>query len=168
MLIGVLSDTHVLDKSESERLFDKIKTAFQDVELIIHAGDVCTKYFINLLNKISPTEVVCGNSDDETIRNTYPPFKTITIEGVKIGISHESLSLSIIEQENLKIVINGHTHIPAISEDPGVLYLNPGSPTLPRAPPPRKMYQKQRMALSTVIILELTNEFSSAYIYSFK
>lgn len=168
MLIGVLSDTHITEKSESEILFNKIKSAFQDVDMIIHAGDVCTIDFINLLKQISPIEAVCGNSDDATIRNMYPPFKIITLEGTRIGISHESMSPSIIKEENLKIVINGHTHIPSISEEPGVLYLNPGSPTLPRAPPLHEMYQKQRAALPTVIILELNDEFSSAYIYSFK
>jgi putative phosphoesterase len=168
MLIGILSDTHISKDMDFKPLINKLKKAFDGVELIIHAGDVCNIDFIVELEKIAPIEVVCGNSDDNTIRNKYLPFKVLSMNQLKIGISHEEISASLISQEKLNIVISGHTHIPEIREEPSILFLNPGSTTQPKPPPIRKMYQKQRPAMPTVILLEIDKEFSSAYIDSFK
>ena len=88
--------------------------------------------------------------------------------GKNIGLMHDMPSFSFIKQENLDILVTGHTHIPIIKEyyemEHGFLHLNPGSPIQPRAPPLNKRYQVQRRPLPTVIILDLTEEISSAYI----
>ncbi|MHA1339673.1 MAG: metallophosphoesterase family protein [Promethearchaeota archaeon] len=168
MLIGIISDTHIEANMDYYGLMDKLKKAFNEVDLIIHAGDVCNEKFLEDLRKIAPVECVCGNSDDSTIKNKYSPFKIIEIDNVKIGICHEGISESVIKQEDLKIIIQGHTHIPEIKEDKGYLILNPGSTTFPKSPPIKRLYQRQRPPYPSVIILTIEEGISSAYLYSFK
>lgn len=172
MEIGIISDTHLSANTDYTNLFSRLEEAFADVELIIHAGDVSNIKFINDLEKIAQVEAVVGNTDDETIHERFTTFSKIEILGKNIGIMHEIPSFSFIKQEQLNILITGHTHAPIIKEyyelEHGVLHLNPGSPIQPRAPPMNKRYQVQRRPLPTVIILDLTEEISSAYIITLR
>ncbi|MBD3352373.1 MAG: YfcE family phosphodiesterase [Candidatus Lokiarchaeota archaeon] len=167
MHIGIVSDTHVFMKTDFSGLIKRLRQHFGDVDLIIHAGDICTLEFLEALEKVAPVEAVCGNSDDSSIRDKLDFVKFLNIDKFRIGICHNELSPSIIKQENINIVISGHTHIPEIREEPGVLFLNPGSTTFPKSPPLNVKFQKRRVPLPTVIILELDGDISSAFIYSF-
>ncbi|MCP4764212.1 MAG: metallophosphoesterase family protein, partial [archaeon] len=164
--------THLPKNSDYSGLYKKIKEAFADVELIIHAGDVTNIDFITDLEKIAPVKAVCGNVDDSSIRDKFKDFEVFEQYNIKIGISHKQPSMSFLKQENIKILISGHTHVPGIHEHDenghGILLLNPGSPTQPRSPPARKMYSKTRVPQPSVIILDIDEEISSAYIVSFK
>ena len=170
MHIGIISDTHFSRSSDFNGLITKLRNnIFDEVELIIHAGDVTNIAFIKKLEEIAPVEAVCGNVDDSTIYEKYETYKSLKIKNIKIGISHKLPNQSFIEQEKLKIVISGHTHVPSIKENEnGVLLLNPGSPTSPRIPPMNRMYQYQRLATPSVIILNIDDETSSAFIVSFR
>ena len=58
-----------------------------------------------------------------------------------------------------------------IYEKPGILFLNPGSVSLPKSPPVKKssiITYKKRPAVPTVIILNIEDELISVYILSFK
>jgi hypothetical protein len=168
--IGIISDTHFGFKDDFLPLFEKLKQIFKNTDLIIHAGDVTNIEFVKNMEHIAPVDVVCGNMDDYSIQNKYNPFKILNLRK-KIGICHHLPSKSFIEQNNIEIMIFGHTHKPAIYEKPGVLYLNPGSATFPKSPPVKKSsiikYYK-RPAIPSVIILNIEEELISAYILSFK
>lgn len=169
MQIGIISDTHIRVNTDCTELFKKIEHAFEGVDLIIHAGDICDLSFLEHLEEIAPVEAVYGNSDGSKVRKQLESVKILEIEGIKLCISHRKPSLSFLKQEGIKIVVTGHTHAPKIEEHPeGILFLNPGSMTRPRAPPIRKMYRKERPPLPSVLILNIDVEISSAYIYSFK
>ncbi|MHA1820176.1 MAG: metallophosphoesterase family protein [Promethearchaeota archaeon] len=169
MQIGIISDTHLSKNADSSKLMDKIKEIFEGVELIIHAGDVTNKKILDELSEIATVIAVAGNMDDPSIYNMYGSFKIIELFNKRIAISHIEPSISLLKAENIDICVSGHTHVPQIREDPeGILFLNPGSPTQPRTPPPHKMYRYKRKAMPSVIILELDEEYSGAFIYTFK
>ncbi len=172
MEIGIISDTHIKPNMEYTGLLSRLEKAFADVEIILHAGDVTTFKFIEDLEKIAQVEAVVGNVDDSTIHERFSAFSKLEIMGKNIGLIHDIPSFSFIKQEQLDIVVTGHTHIPSIKEyyelEHGFLHLNPGSPLQPRAPPMNKRYQVQRLPLPTVLILDIDEEMSSAYIITLK
>lgn len=157
---GIISDTHVKkndDPSEVKILLDKIKQAFKDVDEILHAGDLSDIYFLNELNKIAPTRCVVGNTDDaDTLEN----FMKFSIGKYNIGLIHvlpDDLE-QFFKENDLHILIYGHTHQPLMKGLPyNVLILNPGSPTRPKAPPPKRGF-KEPIARKTVMTLEIDEE----------
>ncbi|MBN2154759.1 MAG: metallophosphoesterase family protein [Candidatus Lokiarchaeota archaeon] len=172
MEIGIISDTHLDSTANYSGLYKRIEQAFAEVDLILHAGDITNIAFINDLERIAPVEAVAGNVDDSTIHERFATFRKLELYHKNIGLIHIMPSFSFVKQENLDILISGHTHIPLIKEfyelNHGFLYLNPGSPTHPKAPPLNTRYQVQRKPLPTVIILDLDEELSSAYIVTLR
>jgi len=168
--IGIISDTHFGFKDDFLALYEKLNQIFKDTDLIIHVGDVTNIKFIKSMEHIAPVEVVCGNMDDYSIQDKYNSFKVLNL-GRKIGISHQLPSKSFIEQNNIEIMIHGHSHRPEICENQGILFLNPGSASFPKSPPVKKssiITYNKRPAVPTVIILYIEEELISAYILSFK
>jgi putative phosphoesterase len=172
MEIGIISDTHISSTTDYTGLLNKVQKAFAGVELILHAGDVTNIKFVNDLEKITQVEAVIGNMDDETIRKRFQTFNKIEVFSKKIGLIHQMPSFSFVKQEGIDILVTGHTHIPIIQEyfEEGhmFLHLNPGSPMKPRAPPLNKRYLVQRKAMPTVIVLDIDEELSSAYMVTLK
>jgi len=56
MLIGLISDTHIPDRARE--LPEKVIEAFENVELIIHAGDLTSPKVIEELENIAPVMAV--------------------------------------------------------------------------------------------------------------
>lgn len=172
MEIGIISDTHIGPKRDYSGLYRRLEEAFADVELILHAGDVSNIKFITDLERIAQVEAVVGNVDDPTIHERFTSFSKIEVMGKNIGLIHDMPSFSFVKQEKLDILVTGHTHIPTIKEyyelNHGFLHLNPGSPLQPRAPPLNVRYQVQRKPLPTIMILNIDEEISSAYIVTLR
>jgi len=172
MEIGIIADTHLKPNTDYSGLYSRLEEAFVDADLILHAGDVTNIQFINDLERITSIEAVVGNMDDASIHDRFTTFSNIEVMGKNIGLIHDMPSFSFIKQEKLDILVTGHTHVPNIKEyyelEHGFLHLNPGSPLQPRAPPMNKRYQIQRKPLPTVMILNIDEELSSAYIVTLK
>lgn len=127
MKILIVSDTHGRLK-DLESIIDR-----NSFDRIIHCGDSeVDRIFINNL------DIVRGNS---YLDPDYPEVKILNVEGLKILITHGHLYnvynglnslLYIALQEQADIVCFGHTHIPLIIEEEGVLFVNPGSLSRPR------------------------------------
>jgi putative phosphoesterase len=125
-LIGIISDTHgYLDPVA-------LKT-FADADRIIHAGDIGKAEVIENLKKIAPVTVVRGNMDRESWCAKLPAEAVVEADGVSIYILHDLQRINLDPQDaGVKVVISGHSHRPEIIEKKGVLYVNPGSASLPR------------------------------------
>ena len=151
MLIGLISDTHIPDRTKE--MPQKVFEAFSNVDLIIHAGDLTSPRIIEDLEKIAPVVAVQGNMDRA---NGVDLPKSIVIkeEGLKIGVIHGEVYpradsdqlLYIAKELDVDILISGHSHQPKIEQKEGILLLNPGSPVVPR------------LADRTVMILEIKNK----------
>ena len=148
MKIGVISDTH-----GSVQAWEKAYNNYlSKTDLIIHCGDLlyhgprnplpdgykpnelCAIF--NTLDK--PIIFIRGNCDAEVDQMVldYPlesPYAHIFTDRWRILAyhgHHPSLPVKTIARYNL--VLSGHTHLPGIKKENGVVYLNPGSPALPK------------------------------------
>jgi putative phosphoesterase len=156
MKVGVISDTHL--KIFPASLGDSIAKHFEDVDMILHAGDVVE---LGVLDFFSDKEVklVAGNMDSWAIKERAPAKQVIPIEGFKVGLIHGwgspiGIEGRIISEFNdIDILVYGHTHNASSFTRGGVLYFNPGSPT------------DKHFAIDTTIgILEIGKRISSKII----
>lgn len=102
---------------------------FEDVDLIVHAGDIGKPEVLDGLRKVAPTVAVRGNMDGDWAR-MYGLRQVVTVEagGVRLLVIHDLGKLAPgWRQKGCSVVISGHTHEPAHEMLDGVLFLNPGS-----------------------------------------
>ncbi len=142
MLIGLISDTHIPDRRM--KLPQKVLDAFNDVDLILHAGDITSQSVIDDLKNIAPVHAVEGNMDRVAGELELPPSKIIEAEGHKIGIVHgevyprgdtQQLYYTALEL-GVDILVSGHSHVAQLEKIKNVILVNPGSPTTPRLSDP--------------------------------
>lgn len=129
--IGVLSDTHV--PKRGARLPDAVLRHFEDVELILHAGDLSTRAVLDQLSAYAPVEAVQGNVEQHEVVLKLPIKRTLVVGGCEIGMVHilgerrDYARNARREFPGARVVIFGHSHIPWLEDANGLLLLNPGS-----------------------------------------
>lgn len=179
MKIGLISDTHLPAMGREPP--PQVAGAFAGVDLILHAGDVYSSACLDWLELIAPVMAVevppAPVIGDQRVVGGHVG-RVVTVDGNAIGLVHDLAIKGINEVvpgvlaakfpperslaaaledflgEPVETVIFGHTHFPMVETHRGILFVNPGSPTLPR------MVRK----LGTVGILELTGEGPKARI----
>jgi len=121
MLVGVISDTHGLLRPEALE-------AMRGSNQIIHAGDIGDPGILSALGAIAPVTAVRGNVDRQTWAKKISLTEVLEAGGVSIYILHILQELDLKpEAAGFKVVVSGHSHIPAQQRKNGVLYFNPGS-----------------------------------------
>ena len=157
---GIISDTHftVNDKSKLySKLLNQLEETFNDVDEIIHAGDVCESFFLDDLENIAPVRCVRGESDKIPGLENFINFE---VGKYTLGIIHkkpENIE-AFFKENNIHILIFGHTHQPLITGTPyNTLLINPGSPTKPKAPIPKKGFEKP-ISRPSVITLNIDED----------
>jgi uncharacterized protein len=117
--LALVSDTHGL-------LRDSVTDALQDVDLIIHAGDLGDLSLLDRLETIAPVIAVRGNVDDAFV--DLPLTEVVSVNGHLIYVLHD---LSLLDLDpataGIAMVVSGHSHQSRIERRGGVLYVNPGS-----------------------------------------
>lgn len=132
MKIGVISDTHL--SGYDDRLRRLLDNHFNDVSLILHAGDLVD---IRVLDSFAGKEVkaVCGNMDPQSVRQSLPDRLVMNIDNYRIGVIHGWGMPFGIEKKLLREIgrvdclVYGHTHRAANEVRDGILFFNPGSAT---------------------------------------
>lgn len=130
MKIGLISDTHGF-------VDDAIMKALSGCDQVWHAGDI-GRGVAEKLSGQSEFLAVYGNIDDREIRLNYPEFLEMTVEGIKILITHiagkppkyNSAVRSKLKIFNPEVLICGHSHLVCAIKDPerkNLLFLNPGA-----------------------------------------
>ncbi|MBU1107557.1 MAG: metallophosphatase family protein [Candidatus Riflebacteria bacterium] len=130
MKIGIISDTHITNPNACD-VPDWIINAFAGVNMIIHAGDVERPEYLHALKAIAPVYAVRGNCD---MREFSTP-ETISVEigcGLLTAAHRAPVARQALSSQS-RVMVYGHTHISLINDEGGLLVINPGSPTLPRA-----------------------------------
>lgn len=172
MRIGLISDTHI--PSYGKEPPSQVIEAFQDVDLILHAGDIYIESCIEWLERIAPVEVTTSwfSSNAEAAPRTGSS-RVLEIGGYAIGLVHkleltpmpedvfpgriaqdypdvESLPAELEDffGKPVDIVVFGYTHEALVETHQGILFVNPGSANM----------VKQIVKLGTVALLELTPE----------
>jgi putative phosphoesterase len=118
--VGIISDTHGL-------LRPRALTALEGCGLILHAGDVGRPEIIEQLREVAPVEIVRGNVDHGDWARNLPKTIRLSLESVELFMHHGHVSRAERAFKNAKVVVQGHSHRPAIKEKNGVLRINPGS-----------------------------------------
>ena len=133
-MMGIMSDSHdnlsAIEKAVN--IFNK-----EDVELVIHAGDLISPFTVKEFERLKPEFVaVYGNNDGERegLKKAYQhicmleDFKEISVDGWKFAIIHGTdprILEAIVRSNKYDVVASGHTHkIDIISDE--TLLINPG------------------------------------------
>ena len=118
--VGLISDTHVPKRAAKvpQRVFD----IFQNVDFIIHAGDLVELSVIDELEQAAPVLAVHGNMDTLETNDVLPSINSLKLFGWKIGVMHDpdvqngSDKMIYLAQENgFNVLVYGHTHSPRIN-----------------------------------------------------
>ena len=141
MKITVISDTHI--SQIGQELPRQVLKSIESTDMLIHAGDFITINLLYYLEALTHLEAVAGNNDNQDIIYHLGKAKIIEVVGYRIGITHGDGPYNNILQrvkniftdEELDIVVFGHSHLPYKAIENGVLYFNPGSPTERRRSP---------------------------------
>jgi uncharacterized protein len=126
MRLGVISDTHGLLRPE-------VFEVFEDVDHILHGGDVGPAVILDELAAIAPVTAVYGNTDDWDVRSRLPQVARVELDGFTIIVTHgdqfgtptpDKLQAAFPDAE---IIVFGHTHHPVLTlVDVVVTVMNPG------------------------------------------
>ena len=126
MRVGVISDTHGLLRPE-------VFEVFQQVDHIVHAGDVGEPSILIELEAIAPLAAVYGNVDPPDVRSRLPQVATLELDGFEIVVTHGdqfgSPTPALLHQAfpRAEIIVYGHTHKPLLElVDRTVTVMNPG------------------------------------------
>lgn len=168
---GIIADTHITKKENPlkvKKLLDELQKSFNDVYEIIHAGDVTEDFFLSELKKIAPVRCVKGIFDNI---EQLPNFIKVQAGKYNIGVIHklpEDLE-SFFKKNELNILIYGQTHQPLIQGTAyHTLYINPGSPTEPKAPPQKRGFETP-VARPSVMTLKIDdNDLLSTFLINLK
>ena len=126
MKIAVFSDLH----GGSE---EKMAAAFASYDYVVFLGDGLMKVRHFEYEYPEKFLFVRGNCDgyDET-----PLRRIVDLDGVRVMLTHgheERVKyglmtiLGVAKQEEVQVVLFGHTHRPEVTEIDGILFVNPGS-----------------------------------------
>lgn len=139
----LLADTHV--PARAKLLPDAVWREVDRADVVIHAGDwVDLATFETLDARADRLIGVWGNNDGADLRERMPEFAAEAIEGLTVGVVHETGAATGRERRMdlaypdaaLDVLVFGHSHIPWDSRTPrGIRLLNPGSPTDRRRQP---------------------------------
>ena len=119
--IGLISDTHGLLRPQALQ-------ALHGSDLIIHAGDVGDPEILEALKTLAPVFAVRGNVDIEPWALSLPETEVLEMDAATIYVLHDVHTLDLDPvTAGFHIIVSGHSHKPARTENGGVLFLNPGS-----------------------------------------
>ena len=136
MRIGVISDTHIPDKANA--IPQKVLDEFKKVDMIIHAGDLVD---LSVLEELKSTcknvKAVWGNMDPQEARKVLSEKEILGVGKYKIGIMHGygapnrlvELLTEIFKNDDVDLIIFGHSHSPLNEKRGNILFFNPGSLT---------------------------------------
>ena len=135
MLAAVIADTHVPRRARA--LPEGLTPHLGRADLVLHAGDLMDPALLDELATYARVKAVRGNLD--------PPGLPETLEfefgGARVAMIHDSGRRQGRRARlrrrfpDVRVVIFGHSHIPFLEDESGLMLLNPGSPTDRRRQP---------------------------------
>jgi len=117
--VGLISDTHGLMRPEA-------LAALAATDHIVHAGDIGDPAILDALGRIAPLTAIRGNNDTEAWARRLADERTVELGGVRVHVVHDLATLQA-PPRGVRVVVSGHSHVPRVREEGGVLYVNPGS-----------------------------------------
>lgn len=141
----LLSDTH-LRAGQADRLLARLDAQLDDVDAIVHAGDIVDLSILDALAARAPTALLIAISGNNDVRGELPEREEADIGGCRVGVVHDSGPAAGRARRlrrmfpSCDLVVFGHSHLPwhavDVSPDGHVqLQVNPGSAMLRRRTP---------------------------------
>ena len=126
MRIGVISDTHGI-------LHPRVSEFFQEVDTILHAGDIGDTGVLRQFESMAPVHAISGNADRPPLA-ALPQERVVVLAGKKILLCHRALEkerilpevLRTLKSKRADAVVFGHSHIPFSGILNGIFFFNPG------------------------------------------
>ncbi len=137
MLAVALADTHIPRRAGA--LPESLLPHLERADLILHAGDLMDPKLFDTLTAYAPVKAVRGNLDPPDAR--LPETLEFEFGGVNVAMIHDSGPKKGRHNRlrrrfpEARVVVFGHSHIPWLTDEDGLLLLNPGSPTDKRRQP---------------------------------
>ncbi len=136
-LAVVIADTHVPRRAKA--LPPSLVPHLERADLILHAGDLMDPALLDGLAAYAPVRAVRGNLDppEAGLREALE----FEFGGERIAMIHDSgpkrgrRNRMRRRFPEARVVVFGHSHIPWLEDEDGLLLLNPGSPTDKRRQP---------------------------------
>jgi uncharacterized protein len=142
--IILIGDTHLprFGRVLPEPLVD----ALHDADRILHVGDLTEPFVLDLLEAHARTDAVAGNNDSLELVERLGLARVVTIEGIRIGLTHGHHGPGRTTPERawrtfvgadppVHAIAFGHSHQPMVERRGSTWLLNPGSPTDRRRQP---------------------------------
>jgi putative phosphoesterase len=136
-LAVVIADTHMPRRART--LPEGMISHLERADLILHAGDLVDPALLGELETYAPTRAVLGNLDPPWVG--LPEVLEFEFGGARVAMVHDSgpkrgrRSRMKRRFPEARVVVFGHSHIPWLEDEDGLLLLNPGSPTDKRRQP---------------------------------
>jgi putative phosphoesterase len=131
LLVAILSDTDILDPVVG--LPPGILPHLKEADLILHAGDIGKATLLDELAAYAPVHAVRGNRDLEPSVVDLTEALEFELDNVSVVMTHDAGSKRG-RRNRLKrrfprarAIIFGHSCIPGLEDEEGLLLLNPGS-----------------------------------------
>jgi uncharacterized protein len=144
-----VADTHVPKRARA--LPEQVWAAVDDADVVFHAGDWVSAALLDEFEQRSTRLVgVYGNNDGDELRRRLPETVSVTLDGVRFSMIHETGQAKGREQRcealfpDADVLVFGHSHIPwdTVARRPA-----PAQPRLPHRPPPAAcvhLYDRRR------------------------
>lgn len=152
--VGLISDTHI--PARARNIPKEVFKIFENVDFIVHAGDLVQLSVIDELEQLAPVLAVYGNMDGPDVSGALAKLNSFKIFDWKIGVTHDPGALfgmgkmrKIAKQNGFNVLVYGHTHNSSMKWEGDILFINPGSPTNPIPP---------FIAKPSVALLRITKE----------
>ena len=136
-LAVVIADTHIPRRAKA--LPEGLLPHLERADLILHAGDLMDPRLLNELAAYAPVHAVRGNLDPPD--SGLPETLEFDLGGMPVAMIHDSgpkrgrRNRMRRRFPEARVVVFGHSHIPWLEDEGGLLLLNPGSPTDKRRQP---------------------------------
>lgn len=144
--VAVISDTH--GPRFWKAMPPAVAAQLEDVDVVLHAGDVCVASVLDEIAAFAPVHVVLGNNDGADVAAWgAPETLELDLDGLRIGMIHDSgpkagrVARLRRQFPDADLVVFGHSHIPLDETDGDLRIFNPGSPTDKRRQPRGTMGQ---------------------------
>ncbi|MEZ4446764.1 MAG: metallophosphoesterase family protein [Polyangiaceae bacterium] len=129
--LAVVADTHSRPHADTHRLLAALKP-----DAILHAGDIGALRVIDELEEVAPTIAVRGNIDglekpDDvvvTVEQEGTPVLRLLLTHIAVyGPKLRADAARRAKAADAAMVVCGHSHVPFIGRDRGLVIFNPGS-----------------------------------------
>jgi uncharacterized protein len=154
----VLTDTHI--SRRARRLPEQLVPYLKRADLILHAGDLIEASLLDELALYAPVRAVRGNVDLPEV--DLPETLEFYLGGVRVAMVHDSGRREGRRRRlarrfpDARVIVFGHSHVPFLEDEDGLLLLNPGSPTDKRRQPRHTfalLWVEEGQARAEVVIL---------------